>query len=165
MISQRYRRGLSTVVTSAMLLSAVSVIGTGLVTWSNSNLKVYETSLANSTSSYTNQVSENLNIENVQFCHSNCPKSNHAVQSINITMTNTGTLGVTISQLQINGTIVNPTAPIPPVNPSPVLPYSVLPKNSITFGINNTKWNHGDLSTISVITKRGSTFTIQATAP
>ena len=164
-ISIRKRRGLSTVVTSAIMLTAVAILGASIVGWSNSNLRAFETSLANSTSSYTNQANENLNIENVQFCYSNCPKSNTPVQSINITLTNTGTLSVTVSKLQINGTVVTPTAPIPPVNPSPVLPYSVLPQKSITFGINNTKWNHNDLSTISVTTKRGSIFTTQVTAP
>lgn len=163
--SFRKRRGLSNVVTSAIMLTAVAVLGASIVGWSNSNLKSYETALVNSTSSYTNQVNENMNIENVQFCHSNCPKSNHPVQSINITLTNTGTLGITIYKLQINGTVVTPAAPIPAVNPPPVLPYSVLPQNSITFGINNTKWNPNDLSTISVTTKRGSIFTTQVTAP
>jgi archaellum component FlaF (FlaF/FlaG flagellin family) len=159
------RRGLSSVVTSAIMLSAVAVLGASIVGWSNSNLATFENALANSTASYSNEVNENLNIENVQFCHSECPKSNHQVQSINITLTNTGTLGVIISKLQINSTVVTPTAPIPAVNPPPVLPYSLLPKGSITFGINNTKWNPNDLSTVSVTTKRGSIFTTQVTAP
>ena len=59
------RRGLSTVVTGAIMLTAVAVIGTSLVAWSNSNLQTFETGLANSASSKTDKINENLQIENI----------------------------------------------------------------------------------------------------
>src|SRR5689334_6937470 len=94
----RSHRGLSTVVTSAIMLTAVAVLGTAIVAWSNGNLRGFETSLANTTASNTNQINENVNIEKIAFCV-NCGGTTKNV--INVTLTNTGTVSVKITKIQI----------------------------------------------------------------
>src|SRR5260370_16055711 len=137
----KYRRGISTVVTSAILITAVVVIGTVIVMWSNSKLIVFEASLANTTSSSTNQINENLAIENLVFCV-NCGSSN-SKNVINVTLTNTGTIPVKVTQIKVNSTVItsyyySSSSPYsssscpPPSGLSTCLPVSIFPKQSYT---------------------------------
>src|SRR6478735_8825490 len=96
------RRGLSTIVTAGIMLSAVAVLGSAVVTWSSGNLKAFETVLSNTAATNTNKINELLTIENIVFC-SNCVGSG-SNNVINVTLTNTGTTPVKISQIQINST-------------------------------------------------------------
>jgi archaellum component FlaF (FlaF/FlaG flagellin family) len=75
------------VVTSTILISATVIMGTGLVNWSNSNLANYQQSLADAFSSNVNKLNENLVVENVWFV-------SNPSKSVNVTMTNTGTIGL-----------------------------------------------------------------------
>src|SRR5689334_22422639 len=104
------RRGLSTVVTSAIMLTAVAVLGTAIVSWSNGNLKTFETSLTTLSSTNMNKINELMTIENISYCQlchggqlpqipSGQPLYQHAV---NITLTNSGTVGITVSKITIN---------------------------------------------------------------
>ncbi|MEX0911197.1 MAG: hypothetical protein WDZ43_03600, partial [Nitrosopumilaceae archaeon] len=61
------RRGLAGVVTGAILLSAVGILGSGLVSWTNSNLSTHQQVLDSSYSKATNKINEFLIIENVWF--------------------------------------------------------------------------------------------------
>lgn len=163
------RRGLSTVVTSALLLTAVAVLGASLVSWSNSNLKSFETKLANTTASVTNQANENLVFENVVFCYGvneKCPRAfqppNQVFPGVNITLTNTGAVSVKVSQILLNGTSWG--SGLPSNGYTPVLPVTILPKQSVTFA-QTLAWHSKSLTTISVVSSRGSIFTIQAAPP
>lgn len=170
------RRGISTVVTSAMLLTAVAVIGTTVVGWSNSKLIVFETSFANTTASYTNQINENLAIENVAFCN-NCGGLG-SKNVINITLTNTGTIPVKITQIQINSTTIKSyyyslsspwsSSSCPPPSGLPTcLPVAIMPKQSYTVSVTllSTTWGSKKPDTITVTTSRGSIFTTQGAPP
>jgi len=63
----RPKRGLSTVVTTAILLSAVSIMGIYLVGWSNSSLLTQQLNLENSFNDKLNKLNEDIFIENVWF--------------------------------------------------------------------------------------------------
>lgn len=141
------RRGLSTVITSAMMLSAVAILGSALVSLSNSNFKTFETSFTNATASYSNQINEDLNIENVWFGSS-------PSKFVNITLTNIGTVSLNVIDIKI----VNSTRTYD-------YPYShsnILPKrqNSTIISYN---WQSGVPIQIVVTTSRGSTFQTQVT--
>lgn len=154
MISQRYRRGLSTVVTSAIMLSAVSVMGTSLVAWSNGNLSVFESNLANVTATNTNKLNENLVIQNVNFCKF-CYSSQHG---INVTLANVGNLAFSINQIQAN----NGTMKIWNLSPA----VSIMPGKYYTY--NQTYgWQSNDQIPVSITatTVRGSIATTQVTQP
>jgi archaellum component FlaF (FlaF/FlaG flagellin family) len=157
----KHRRGLSNVVTTAILLTSVAVMGTGIVAWSNGNLKVFEISLANTSVNATNKINENLAIENVGFCK-NCRFPSFPSSVINVTLTNTGTLPLKVTQIQINSTAVQTYWA------STSLPTTILPQKSYlvsTIIPGGTTWSLKSLSTITVTTDRGSIFTTQAVAP
>ncbi len=154
------RRGLTTVVTAALMLTTVAVLGSALVAWSNGNLKVFETALSTTASNDTNKITESLVIENIAFC-SNCVSTN-GNNVINVTLTNTGTVGVTVNQIQVNSTIIKNYAK------NTALPTNILPQNSYTVAAQlsaGTVWKSKSPDTITVTTARGSMYTTQAAPP
>jgi hypothetical protein len=92
------KRGLSSIVTGAILLSAVTVLGVGLVAWSNTNLSTHQKNLDSTISTNYNKFSEKLFIENVWF---------GSGPSMNITMNNIGTIGINVTKIQITNTTSN----------------------------------------------------------
>ena len=131
------------------MLSAVAVLGTALVSLSNSNFKTFEMSFTNSISTYSNQINEDLNIENVWFGTANSAKF------VNITMTNVGTVGLNITDIKIidsSGThdhLFNHVI-LPKAQNSTIIPYN---------------WQSGVTAQVMVTTARGSTFQTLAMHP
>ena len=158
----RERRALSAIVSGAILLTATVVMGTGLVSWSNSNLKVFEAALVSTSSNMTNQINENLSIEKIVFCVNCNGVSKQNV--INVTMTNTGTIPVKVIKLQVNSTIINSY-----YASTANLPATILPKQSYLVSANLASplgsWKSGITDTITVTTSRNSIYTIQAVPP
>ncbi len=151
------RRGLSTIVTAGIMLSAVAVLGSAVVTWSNGNLKSYETILSNTAATNTNKINEFLTIENIVFC-SNCAGSS-SNNVINVTLTNTGTIPVNISKIQINSTAITTFAK------GTTLP-TIMPKSSYTIAAQlGNKWHSKSVDTITITTARGSIYTTQGVPP
>jgi archaellum component FlaF (FlaF/FlaG flagellin family) len=93
MFKAKKRRALSGIVTSAILLSAVSVMGIMIVFWANSNLQTHQAELDQTFADNHNKINERILIEHVWFGSSG--------PSINITMSNTGTLGLNITSVKI----------------------------------------------------------------
>jgi len=152
------RRGLSTIVTAGIMLSAVAVLGSAVVTWSSGNLKAFETVLSNTASTNTNKINEFLTIENIVFC-SNCAGSG-SNKVINVTLTNTGTIPAKISQIQINSTTITTFAK------GTTLPTNIMPKNSYTVAAQlASTWKSKSVDIIVVTTSRGSVYTTQAAPP
>ena len=161
------RRGLSSIITSAILLTAVGVMGTSIVGWSNSNLKTYEITLQNTTASYGNKISENLSVENVAFC-STSPLCDNGQSNpgVNVTLTNTGNVYVKITMIQFNSTDYTTKA----INvggsiPASSLPATIPPKQSVLLDISPLTWHSKSVSTITITTSRGSMFTTQVSPP
>lgn len=165
----RHRRGLSNVVTSAILLTSVTVLGSGLVAWSNGNLSAFELSLANTSSAATNKINEALLIENVAFQMKGSLIPYIPANSIvNVTLTNTGTLSLNVTQIQFNNTIIQTYLSSTGQPVSTVLPARILPQQSLTVSTilpSPTTWHSKSSSTITVTTARGSIVTIQAAPP
>jgi len=144
------RRGLSTVVTSAIMLTAVAVMGTAIVTWSNGNLKTFETSLSTLYATNTNKINEFVTIENIAFCQ-NC-FGGQQPHAINVTLTNSGTIGLNVTQITINTSTYKITN------------GGLLPGKSNLWEL-NYNWKSQIPITISVTTNRVSIFTTQVSAP
>ncbi len=163
----RNRRGISQIVTMAILLTTMAVLGSALVTWSNSNLKGFETSLLTTSNNMTNQVNENFVIENIVFCKNICGIP--AGQSfINVTVTNTGSVPVQIDKIQINGTsgII-----VTGHSQRTTIPFQLPAGKAITMDLKipapplKTFWVSKVPVTISVISHRGTIITTQAAPP
>ena len=143
------RRALSSIVASAILLTATVLTGSGMVTWSNSSLASYETALSNTFSTNVNKLNENLSIENVWFGTS-------PSKFLNVTTTNTGTIGVNVTQISLK---TSTTTTDIPFTHSGIVPQ----KQNSTKIIYN--WQSGNPIQITITTARGTIFTTQVMPP
>jgi len=90
---KKTKRGLSTVVTGAILLSAVAIMGIMVVAWANTNLITHQIKLEETFSDNYNKINEKMLIEHVWFGNTG--------PSINITMNNIGTIGLNVTTIKI----------------------------------------------------------------
>ena len=94
-----HRRGLASIVTSVILLSAVAIMGVGLVGWSNSNLFSHQKNLEDTFSQNINKLNEDIIFEKVWFGGTSPNKF------VNVTVTNTGNIGLNVTSIQfVNST-------------------------------------------------------------
>jgi hypothetical protein len=145
------RRALSTVVTSAILLTAVAVIGTGVVLWSNSNLKSFENTLVTSASDKTNKINEIPIIENVIL-----DPNNGGSKLVNVTITNSGTIGFNVTQITLNSSA---TTVINKVTNGGIIAHS---SKLFSYTFN---WVNSRITTVQVTTARGTVISTQAVHP
>src|SRR5438445_8197236 len=91
------RLGLGTIATLLIILVVVAILGTYTVTFYKSNFRFFKEDVATSYANIVNSRKESLNIENFVY--------HNSTQSFNITLTNTGNIGITIK----NVTLQDPT--------------------------------------------------------
>ena len=143
------RRGLSTVVTGAIMLSAVAVLGTMVVAWSNTNLFANQQSLEASFSAKYNKINEFIIIENIWFKQT-------APKEINITINNAGNIGLNVTEIKIdNSTHVNSTK---------ITNGGLAPGKSYNTEI-RYEWKDSKPLDILITTERGSIFRTQELPP
>ena len=146
--------GISTVIASALLLGGVAVIGSSIVLWSNSKISSSEITLASLSTTNTNKFTEFLTIENVWFCRSTCP-SGTTPPGANVTMTNTGTVGLNVTQIKLSSSVATNTFS---------KKVSILPSLSYMWS-NGYNWQSNVPVTVTITTARGTIFTTQVTPP
>ena len=151
------RRALSTVVTSAILLSFVAMIGTSVVAWSNTNSRAFESILVSSASDSLNKINEMLIIENVVL-QNRCTAP--GTNGVNITVTNTGTVGINVTQIKISDSAQTATYNKTSFLPGPSYNPVIIPKSSKSICI-VYPWQTGYLTTVQVTTARGTVLTTQ----
>ena len=140
------RRGLAGVVTGTILLSAVAVLGSGLVSWTNGNLFTHQQDLQTSYSKATNKINEFLIIENVWF-------GQNPQKFVNITMTNVGNVGLNVTEIELTSSAritkyqFSNGAILPGKSYSPPISYN---------------WVDNQLVDITVTTLRDSIYKTQA---
>jgi len=91
--SAKRKRAIATVVSTAILLSAVSIMGVMLVAWANTNLATKQIELESSFNDKINKLNEDLLIENIWF------GTTPAI--VNVTITNVGSIGFNVTAIQI----------------------------------------------------------------
>jgi len=91
----RQRRGLATIITSAIMMSAVVMMGSAGVVWSQTSLAVQQADMANTASNYMNKLNESLVFEYVYCASDPCDQ-------INVVLTNVGHVGLDVSELTIS---------------------------------------------------------------
>lgn len=89
---RRYKRALSTVVTSAILLSAIAVMGTMIVTWANMKLSSQEEALTVTFTDNINKLNEDFIVENVWY--------DYVLNNVNVTITNVGIIGLNVTEIK-----------------------------------------------------------------
>jgi len=134
------RRGVSTVVTTLMLVVATGVIGSALAAWSNYSFATQSSQVSNQTASRINLVKENFVVEDVWFYI----KQPGNVYSANVTIRNTGDLAITVSKIYVNNTQVWSTGKSIPIG-------SVVTIKDVPIS-----WRPGDLQSIWIHTIRGT---------
>lgn len=138
------RRALSTVVTAAILMSAMSIMGVMLVGWSQTSLFTKQAEMESSFNEKMNKLNEDMLIENIWFSSSPF--------SMNITMNNVGSVGLNVTEILI-------------VNSTDTLLFTITnggiaPGDS--YSTNDTYvWNSGEIVDFTITTNRGNQYTTQ----
>jgi hypothetical protein len=136
------------------MLTAVAVLGTAVVSWSNGNLKAFETALSTTSASNTNKINEFLTIENVWFCKTTCPVTGSP--AVNVTLTNTGNIGLNVTDIKL----VNTTKTLD----TTLKNISIKQGKSYSWQIKYQSNSQIPIN-IYVTTYRGSIFTTQVVHP
>ena len=134
------RKGVSSIVSSAILLVGISLIGVIGVSWAKDNLNNNEKLLDNTYSTNINKIKEDIAPQHEWYKTSQ--------KQLNITFINTGIDGLNVNEIEIKG-IHSVDLRIPP---TPVPPGKTFSK------LVSYDWA-GDPIDISLITTRGSIFT------
>jgi len=165
LISRR-RLGLSTIVTTALMLGAVTILGATMVMWSNSSLTSREVVLGTAASNRINTFNEFLSIENVWRCDGGgspepCHYTGITYPAINVTLTNIGSVGLNVTQITLNATHQNTIT----MKTFSIRNIQLIPGQYYTWAQSYSFVQHKVPVTITVTTGRGSIFTNQVTPP
>ena len=156
-LSMKKRRALSTVVTSAIMLTAVAVMGTGVVIWANSNLKTFDTNLSTSASNNLNKINELPIIENVILI----PNYNINQNAVNVTVSNIGTIGFKVQNITISDSTQKTTFNMKPSD-GIIKPHSYwYTKDPNTQTPLLYQWKPGYITTVTITTARGTQISTQ----
>ena len=142
--SAKNRRGLSTVVSSALIMSAVSIMGVMLVAWSNTNLYTQQANLESSFSDKMNKLNESLLIENIWF------GTNPNI--VNVTINNVGSIGLNVTEIRIQNSTGNLLFTI--------TDGGMPPSDDFSFQ-ESYNWNSGETVDFRITTERGNQYTSQ----
>ena len=152
-----YRRGLASVVTGAILLAAVSIMGVMLLGWSQTSINNQKSEMNDVFDTQMNKIREDLIFENIWFP---TPAGIMTENHLNVTMANIGILGLNVTSIQVtNVTGTNNTS----------FTYSYTDGGIIKSGslsLNATyPWQSADELDVIVFTNRGNQFISQVAAP
>ncbi len=98
MVKHTKRRALATVVSTGILLSAVAIMGSMLVAWSNSIFAAEQNEINAAYSEGVNKLNEFLVIENVWF-------GNNPSKFINVTLSNVGNIGLNVTKITLDNSV------------------------------------------------------------
>lgn len=154
----RKRRAIANVVTSGILLAAVSIMGVMMLGWSQTNIATQQQEMTDVFDTRMNKINEDLIFQNIWFAE---PAGDMTNNHLNVTVANIGVLGLNITSIQItNTTGTNNTA-------LPVYTYTdagIVTGNSLS--LNTTyPWQSDDELSVRIFTDRGNQFLTQVIAP
>ena len=150
-------RGLANIVTSAIILSAVSIMGVMLLGWSQTSISEQKKEMNDVFDTHMNKINEDLIYENVWFA---TPSGLMTANHLNVTLANIGILGLNVTSIQVtNVTGTNDTS----------FTYSytdggIAKSGSLSFNA-TYPWQSGDELDLLVFTNRGNQFASQVVAP
>ena len=147
-----YKRALSTVVTSAILLSAIAVMGTMVVTWANMKLSSQEQELSFSFTNNINKLNEDFIVENVWY--------DYVLNNVNVTITNVGIIGLNVTEIKFTD----------PSDYSNLVTLSItdggiLVQKSFNTNVTYSGLTSGDVFNVVVTSERGNIIQKQVLPP
>ncbi len=144
----RKRRGLATIITSAMMMSAVTILGSAGVVWSQTSLNSQQVEMASSVGDYINKLNESIVYEYV-YCNDD------PCGTISVVLTNVGEIGVDVYKISISDKIsgFNKIHPVSIGN--------IMPHNSIAVSINDPSFSSYSVLDVMVETSRGNIIQTQ----
>lgn len=151
------RRGLASIVTSGIILSAVSIMGVMLLGWSQTSINEQKQEMNQVYDTRMNKINEDLIYENIWFA---LPAGIMTANHLNVTVANIGILGLNVTSIQVtNSTGTNNTS----------FSYGYTDGGIVTgnsLSLNATyPWQSGDELDLRIFTNRGNQFVSQAVAP
>ena len=147
-LQTRKRRGLTTVITSAIMMSAVVILGSAGVVWSQTSLNSQQVEMANSVDDYINKLNESMMYEYV-YC------SDDPCGTIIVVLTNVGDVGLDVTKISISDKISGFN------KIHPVSNDIIMPDNSIVVSINDPSFSSYSVLDVMVETSRGNIIQTQ----
>jgi len=153
MKSGRWRkRALSTVVASAILLSAVAIMGSLVVGWANMKLNDQELALSLTFNKNINKLNEDFVIENVWY--------DYVLNNVNVTITNVGSLALNVTEIKFtNSTYYNDIVTLS------ITDGQILVQESFSRNVTYSDLTSGDAFNVVVTSERGNIVQKQVLPP
>ncbi len=155
--SSPYTRGLATVVTSAIILSAVSIMGVMMLAYSNTTLLTKQMEIEEVFSTQINKINEDILIENIWFA---TPSGVMSENHLNATLQNIGILGLNVTTIRVTNVTAGNTTNFDYDYTDMGIIKSATISTNVTYA-----WQSGDELDILVFTGRGNQFITQVVAP
>ena len=153
----KVRRGIANVVTSAIILSAVSILGVMMLTWSQTSMLEQKMEIEEIFSTQLNKINEDLLFENIWFAiPSGVMNDNH----LNVTLGNIGILGLNVTTIRVT----NVTAGNTTYFDYDYTDMGIIKSESISQNVTYS-WQSGDVLDVLVFTGRGNQYITQVVAP
>jgi len=150
-------RGIANVVTHAIILTSVSIMGVMMLGWSQSSIAIQQNEMNEVYNTQMNKINESILFENIWFA----PPGGIMIDNhLNVTIANIGILGLNVTTIQVtNTTGTNNTA----------FNYAYQNQGIITgdsLSLNATyAWQSDDELSVRVFTDRGNQFLTQVVVP
>ncbi len=148
---RRQRRALSTVVTSAILLSAIAVMGTMVVTWANMKLSSQEEALSLTFSDNINKLNEDFIVENVWY--------DYVLNNVNVTITNVGIIGLNVTEIKFTDSSSGDLVTLS------ITDGGTLVQESFNTNVTYSGLTSGDVFNVVVTSERGNIIQKQVPPP
>ena len=153
----KIRRGIASVVTSAIILTAVSIMGVTMLAWSQTSMAEQKMEIEEIFTTQLNKINEDLLFENIWFAlPAGVMNDNH----LNVTLGNIGILGLNVTTIRVtNVTLGNTT-----YFDYPYTDLGIIKSGSISQNV-TYPWQSGDEIDVLVFTGRGNQYITQVVAP
>ena len=144
----RKRRALATVITSAIMMTAVTILGGAGVVWSQTSLNTQQVEMTETVNDYVNKINESMMFEYV-YCNTD------PCDSVIVVITNVGDLGVDVSKI----TISDKQSGFQKVQS--LSKGQIMPDGSISVVIDDLAFQLYDVLDVSATTVRGNLIQTQ----
>ena len=147
-LQARKRRGLATVITSAIMMSAVAILGSSGVVWSQTTLTAQQVEMTDSVNNYSNKLNESLVFEYV-YCNDD------PCETIVVVVTNVGHIGLEVSEISIS----DKTTGFNKIQT--ISSGGIMPQSSIAIPINDPSFSSHSVLDVMTTTSRGNIIQTQ----